>query len=88
MTDWTQGAIERRIQDRIGELQAAQVRIPETRPTAVVVTDVHMPFGSMIAFMVKWAIASIPALLIVFVVGLIFWTIALALLGVVGLSKH
>jgi hypothetical protein len=28
---------------------------------AVVVTDIHMPFWSMVTFMVKWAIASIPA---------------------------
>ena len=30
----------------------------------VVVTDINMNFGSMVAFMVKWAIASIPAMLI------------------------
>jgi hypothetical protein len=28
-----------------------------------------MPFGSMIVFMVKWAVASIPAILILVVVG-------------------
>ena len=33
----------------------------------VVVTDVHMPFGSMVTFMVKSAIASIPALIILVV---------------------
>lgn len=42
---------------------------PVLRPTAVVVTDIHMPFSSMVAFMVKWAIASIPALLILTVIG-------------------
>ena len=31
----------------------------------VVVTDVHMSFGSMIVFMVKWAFASIPAFIII-----------------------
>ncbi len=30
----------------------------------VVVTDIKMPFGSMVSFMVKWAIASIPAFII------------------------
>ena len=30
----------------------------------VTVVDIKMPFGSMVAFMVKWAIASIPAFLI------------------------
>ncbi|HEX2851751.1 MAG TPA: hypothetical protein VHO24_00835 [Opitutaceae bacterium] len=32
----------------------------------VTVTDVRMPFGSMVVFMVKWAIASIPAAMILF----------------------
>jgi hypothetical protein len=36
---------------------------------SVVVTDVRMPFWSMVVFMVKWAIAAIPAMIIlVFVV--------------------
>ena len=30
----------------------------------VIVTDVRMPFFSMIVFMVKWAIAAIPAVII------------------------
>ena len=33
----------------------------------VVVTDIKMPFGSMVIFMVKWVIASIPAFIILFV---------------------
>lgn len=33
----------------------------------VVVTDVEMKFGSMVAFMVKWTIAAIPAMLILMV---------------------
>jgi hypothetical protein len=36
----------------------------------VVVTDIHIPFGSMITFMVKWAIASIPAAIILFLIYL------------------
>ena len=32
--------------------------------TKVVVTDIQMPFISMVVFMVKWALAAIPALLI------------------------
>ena len=30
----------------------------------VVITDVRMPFWSMVVFMVKWALASIPAIII------------------------
>ena len=33
----------------------------------VIVTDIKMPFGSMIVFMVKWAIAAIPAMIILFI---------------------
>jgi hypothetical protein len=33
----------------------------------VIVTDFKMPFESMVVFMVKWAIASIPAMIILFV---------------------
>ena len=35
----------------------------------VVVTDIRMPFISMVIFMVKWVIASIPAMIILFLVG-------------------
>ena len=32
----------------------------DKNPDGVRVTDVDMPFSSMVKFMVKWAIASIP----------------------------
>ena len=34
---------------------------------AVVITDIDMPFGSMVRFIVKWVIASIPAIIILWV---------------------
>ena len=37
----------------------------------VVVTDVRMPFVSMVILMVKWSIASIPALIILAILGAI-----------------
>ena len=43
----------------------------------VVVTDIKMPFLSMVVFMVKWVIASIPAFLILATIG----TIIAAILG-------
>jgi hypothetical protein len=39
----------------------------------VFVADVDMPFLSMVRFMVKWAVASIPALLILAILGAVFW---------------
>jgi CHASE2 domain-containing sensor protein len=35
----------------------------------VVIVDIKMPFWSMVAFMVKWAIACIPALIILMIIG-------------------
>lgn len=37
----------------------------------VSVSDVSMPFGSMVVFILKWTLASIPAMLIIFVVALV-----------------
>ena len=41
----------------------------------VVVTDIHMPFWSMIIFMVKWALASIPAIIILTLIAALAWRI-------------
>ena len=43
-----------------------------TKSKTVKVSDFDMPFGSMVVFMVKWAIASIPAFLILFFLFAIF----------------
>ena len=48
---------------------------------SVRVIDINMPFGSMVAFMVKWAIASIPAFIILIIVGAILAGIAGAVMG-------
>ena len=44
------------------------MKAPEER-VSVVVKDVQMGFGSMVLFMVKWAIASIPALIILSIIA-------------------
>jgi hypothetical protein len=51
-----------------------------------VVTDIDMPFGSMIKFMVKSAIASVPALIILMVLGAIAWAVLLGFFG--SLAHH
>lgn len=45
------------------------------RVTEVTVTDIDMPFVSMMSFMVKWTLAAIPAFFILAVVGAVFWGI-------------
>lgn len=47
----------------------------------VVVRDINMTFGAMVAFMVKWALASIPALIILFI---IFAVMSAIFGGIVG----
>src|SRR5215831_9888665 len=41
----------------------------------VIVTDIHMPFWSMVIFMVKWALASIPAIIILTLIAAFAWRI-------------
>ena len=41
----------------------------------VIVTDIHMPFLSMVIFMVKWALASIPAIIILMLIMSLAWRI-------------
>jgi hypothetical protein len=47
----------------------------------VVVTDIKIPFTSMVVLMVKWAIATIPALIMLIVIGSITLGIINALTG-------
>ena len=47
----------------------------------VVVTDVKIPFLSMVVLMVKWAIAAIPALIILLVIGAVASAVMAALFG-------
>lgn len=60
------------------DVQEALKKYPGAQP--VVVVDIGMNFGSMIWFMVKWALASIPALIILFIV----FAIGLGVLGGLG----
>ena len=47
-------------------------------PTYVIVTDIRMKFSSMVEFMVMWAFAAIPALIIL---GFVFGLAAIVLGG-------
>jgi hypothetical protein len=50
----------------------------------VVVVDIKMPFMSMVIFMVKWAIAAIPAFIILSVIGAVIMTILHGMMGPPG----
>jgi uncharacterized membrane protein YcjF (UPF0283 family) len=69
-------------ESRFKELQKeAATPLQEDRTVQrVVVTDIQMPFGSMIRFMVKWAIASLPAFLILSLLAVLVWAFLIALI--------
>ena len=50
----------------------------------VVVIDFSMPFLSMMIFMIKWVIASIPAFIILSILGGIVTAILGAIMGGMG----
>lgn len=55
----------------------------------VVITDINMPFGSMVRFMVKATLAAIPAALIVaIVVGLASFFLTTFLAGLGSNLRH
>jgi len=51
----------------------------EKKEQDVAIKDFNMPFSSMVIFMVKWAIASIPAIIII-------WILVIILISVFGSS--
>ena len=55
---------------------------PPTEWQGVTIKDIHMKFGSMVWFMVKWAFAAIPAMLII---ASIVW-LFIFLLSLIGMG--
>jgi hypothetical protein len=47
----------------------------------VKVVDVDMPFWSMVGFMVQFVIASIPAMIILFIIGVVLFGLFGAIIG-------
>ena len=47
----------------------------------VVVIDVKIPFWSMVVLMVKWAIAAVPALIILLIIGAVTSLVLAAVFG-------
>ncbi|MBN1279206.1 MAG: hypothetical protein K9I59_02290 [Chlorobium sp.] len=47
----------------------------------VIVTDIRMPFWSMVVFMIKWVFASIPAVIILAIIMSALAFVAVALTG-------
>ncbi len=47
----------------------------------VIVTDVRIPFGSMVVLILKWTFASIPAMIVLMIVGMMVMGIAGGMFG-------
>jgi hypothetical protein len=52
-----------------------------TESEKIVVTDIKIPFRSMVVLMVKWAIATIPAFIILALIGTILFNLLGILFG-------
>ena len=51
----------------------------------VIVTDIKMPFMSMVVFMTKWAIAAIPAFILL---SVLFGVVTMIFGGLMGGMHH
>ena len=65
---------------------ASRQNLPPPAQPRVIVTDIQMSFGSMVVFMVKWALAAIPAFIILASIFFILWAL-FAIFGL-GLMWH
>jgi len=57
--------------DKFKESKSPVVEQEMNEPASqVIVNDISMPFNSMVVFMIKWAIAAIPAMIILYLIGM------------------
>ena len=69
----------------VAEYLPSIARVSDTTDYSEVrVVDIDMQFGSMVSFMVKWAFAAIPAVIIISVIGFFIVLIGSKLLGWLG----
>lgn len=71
---------QQKISESLAGLYALNREIFEDQPEVSVV-NIHMPFWSMVVFIIKWTFASIPAILILAALGTLFWIFIGAILA-------
>ncbi len=59
---------------------------PPTAPHRVAIADIDIPFWRMVAIIIKWAFASIPAIIIVSIIFAILGAIIGGGLAILGLG--
>jgi len=61
--------------------QAETGKIMNETPREIVITDIRLPFWSIVVLMVKWAIAAIPAIIILSLLSLAVMFVVTAMFG-------
>ena len=71
---------DRKASEKARKSQAKSAELQQKiEDKSVHVKSFDMPFGDMVIFMVKWALASIPAFIILAIIGAIFFAIFTAI---------
>jgi hypothetical protein len=55
-------------------------------PQHIVITDIHIPFWRLVGIFVKWALAAIPATIIVVIIFMIVGFVIAAILASLGMN--
>ena len=53
-------------------------------PNQTVITDIDIPMGRLVVIVLKWMVASIPAILLMYLIIFIVMAIVMGLFAVVG----
>jgi uncharacterized protein YacL len=59
---------------------------PPAAPHRIAVVDIDIPFWRMVAIIIKWAFASIPAVIIISIIFAIIGAVFGLIVGMMGLS--
>ena len=79
LTEEEKEVAEQRNQRRKEQAERDEASLQEIKDKSVYVKDLDMPIKSMVIFMVKWAVASIPAFIILAIIGAIFFAMFTAI---------
>ena len=60
---------------------------PSAAPHRIAIVDVDIPFWRMVAIIIKWAFASIPAVIIISIIfGIITAAVSAVVVGIFGIN--
>jgi hypothetical protein len=59
---------------------------PYSPPQHVVVTDIHIPFWRLVGIFVKWALAAIPATIVLMIIFMVIGVVIVLIAGLAGVN--